>query len=254
MAIVLVIIGLIIGGVIVGQDLIRAGQLRAVTSEYQRYTGAINAFKDKYFALPGDMSTATSVWGTDADGCPGTNAAITYAQGTCNGDGDGMVEANATSANELFRSWQQMAYGGFIEGIYSGIANSATGTHAYAKIGTNVPTSKLSPAGWSQLYIGVAAVSSTTYFEGTYNNTLIFGAEVSTDLTTGAVMTGAEAFDIDSKQDDGLPGSGTITTYESQTSCHGAGTSNSTALAGTATYTRNSTTRGCALIFKTYTY
>lgn len=254
LSIVLVIIGLIVGGVMVGTSLIRGGELRAVTSEYQRYISGINAFRDKYFFLPGDITNATSLWGTDSDGCPGTNAAITYTQGTCNGDGSGTWSASASSSNELFRAWQQMAYGNFIEGVYSGIADSTTGTDAFSKIGTNVPASKLSSAGWSLNNLGVVAISSTTYFEGTYNNVMIFGRQTASDLTTAAAITGADAFDIDTKLDDGKPGSGNITTFENASNCHGAGTSNAAALAGTASYTRNSSTTGCMLIFKTNTY
>lgn len=254
LAIVLSIIALLIGGVLVGTTMIRGGELRSVTSEYQRYSSALTTFRDKYFALPGDITNATSLWGTDADGCPGTNASITYTQGSCNGDGDGMLESNATSSNELFRAWQQMAYAGMVEGIYSGVANSSTATHDYAKIGTNVPKSKLSNGGWSLDYLGVVAVSSTTYFEGTYNNVLWLGAEVSTDVTSNPVMKAEDANNIDTKLDDGTPGSGTITTMENASNCHGAGTSNSVALAGTATYTLTSTATGCMLIFKTYTY
>ena len=60
LSIVLVILGLLVGGVLSGQSLIRAAELRSVTTEYSRYTTAISSFRDKYFALPGDMSNATS--------------------------------------------------------------------------------------------------------------------------------------------------------------------------------------------------
>lgn len=60
LSIVLVILGLLVGGILAGQSLIRASELRAVTSEQARIVTAIQAFRDKYFALPGDMRNAST--------------------------------------------------------------------------------------------------------------------------------------------------------------------------------------------------
>src|SRR5438552_4058186 len=63
LSIVLVILGLLVGGILSGQSLIRAAELRSVTTEFSRYLAAVQSFKDKYFALPGDMANATAFWG-----------------------------------------------------------------------------------------------------------------------------------------------------------------------------------------------
>jgi prepilin-type N-terminal cleavage/methylation domain-containing protein len=55
LALVITIIGLIVGGTLVGKDLIRAAQLRAQVRQIQHYGVAVNTFRDKYRALPGDM-------------------------------------------------------------------------------------------------------------------------------------------------------------------------------------------------------
>ena len=55
LSIVLVILGLLVGGVLSGQALIQAAQLRAVSEEYTKYTTAALTFRDKYLATPGDM-------------------------------------------------------------------------------------------------------------------------------------------------------------------------------------------------------
>lgn len=60
MSIVLVIIGLIVGGVLVGQDLIRAAAVRSQISQIEKYQTAVNTFRGKYGAMPGDMSDATA--------------------------------------------------------------------------------------------------------------------------------------------------------------------------------------------------
>ena len=62
LSIVLVILGLLTGGILAGQSLIRAAQLRAVSTEYSRYVASINSFRDKYFGWPGDLRNATAFW------------------------------------------------------------------------------------------------------------------------------------------------------------------------------------------------
>src|ERR1017187_10122680 len=60
LSIVLVIIGLIIGGVLVGRDLISAAEVRAQISQIEKYQTAVNTFRDKYGYLPGDIPEPTA--------------------------------------------------------------------------------------------------------------------------------------------------------------------------------------------------
>ena len=55
LSIVLVIIGLIIGGVLAGQDLIVAAKNRAQISQIEKYQTAVRTFQSKYGYLPGDI-------------------------------------------------------------------------------------------------------------------------------------------------------------------------------------------------------
>jgi hypothetical protein len=48
MSVVLVIIGLLVGGVLVGQNLIAAAGLRATISQIEKYNTAANTFRGKY--------------------------------------------------------------------------------------------------------------------------------------------------------------------------------------------------------------
>jgi prepilin-type N-terminal cleavage/methylation domain-containing protein len=141
LSIVLVILGLLVGGVLSGQSLIRAAQLRAITAEYSRYVTATQSFKDKYFALPGDMNNATSFWGA-ADGSTGLTAACFGAAGTgtqtCNGDGSGTIYPTSAS-DESLRFWQHLARAGLIEGSYTGrlqtiCARTAASLPAFAPV------------------------------------------------------------------------------------------------------------------------
>src|SRR5271156_1365895 len=55
LSIVLVIIGLIVGGVLVGRDLIASAQVRSQITQIEKYNTATNTFRAKYGYLPGDI-------------------------------------------------------------------------------------------------------------------------------------------------------------------------------------------------------
>ncbi len=61
LSIVLVIIGLIIGGVLVGKDLIKAAEIRSTIGQYEKYKTAVNTFKLKYSGLPGDLLSTNAL-------------------------------------------------------------------------------------------------------------------------------------------------------------------------------------------------
>src|ERR1700722_13172793 len=73
LSIVLVIIGLIVGGVLVGQDLIKAAEVRAQISQIESYNTAVNTFRGKYSKIPGDMNVPPAEqFGFTDNGCAGT--------------------------------------------------------------------------------------------------------------------------------------------------------------------------------------
>lgn len=208
LSIVLVILGLLTGGILAGQSLIRSAEIRAVTTEFTRYQTAANSFKDAYKQRPGDFTTATSYWGDNAALCADATVADGN-PGTCNGNGNGRME-DASGANvtgEIFQFWNQLSLAGMVEGSYSGAASAAGGTAA--TIGFNVPSSKLTNAGWStRNHDGI--YGDAFAYSLTYNNFLIIGANNGNNPTNGAVLTPTEANAIDTKLDDGLPANGTI--------------------------------------------
>jgi len=123
LSIVLVILGLLTGGILGGQSLIRAAEMRSISTEHARWVAAAQTFRDKYFALPGDMSNATKFWGTaDAASCSLTSTGDAR---TCDGNGNGVLNYSfsGNTAHEHFRFWQQLANAGLIEGNYSGTRN-----------------------------------------------------------------------------------------------------------------------------------
>ena len=74
-AIVLVIIGLLLGGVLKGQELITAARVRNIASQLDGVKIAYLGFQDRFRVLPGDMTTAAanaSIPGTPVTpGCTG---------------------------------------------------------------------------------------------------------------------------------------------------------------------------------------
>lgn len=109
-AIVLVIIGLLIGGVLKGQEMIITAKASKVESDYKGVTAAILAYQDRYGVLPGDdpaASTRFSGTWTTAD----------------NGNGNGVIAGawNATANTQESRLvWKHLRGAGFLKGPVDG--------------------------------------------------------------------------------------------------------------------------------------
>lgn len=246
LSIVLVILGLLVGGVLTGQSLIRAAELRAVSTEFTTYKTALNVFRDKYFSLPGDMPNAVRFWGaaagSTADGWDATCQAYTTPatdSKTCNGDGDGMI---GNGLHEFYRAWQQLVNAGIIQGSYTGVL-TATGSIP----GTNVPRSKSGNAsGW--LLYGIGSVSGNAMiFDGNYGNALQYGAMRSgSPYLTTPVIKPEDAYNVDKKLDDGLPQQGIVRGLK-----NGNTWSPNCVVASNDAYSLSGTGQDCALMFIT---
>lgn len=214
LSIVLVILGLLVGGILTGQNLIRSSELRSIASENDAYQAATNIFRDKYQAVPGDMVNATSFWGRADDGtfsgdCTDPANDVGTGTQTCNGNGDGWTRSGV----ERFRFWQHLANAGLISGSYNGIAG-AGGLYHHVP-GDNAPYAKLSGASWStNAYVEGNVNGSSTpgsgWFAGNYGNWLLIGAPSSTSNPNNPVVTPEEVWNIDMKADDGKPGLGRV--------------------------------------------
>jgi prepilin-type N-terminal cleavage/methylation domain-containing protein len=109
-AIVLVIIGLLLGGVLKGQELITSARVRNLISQQDGVKAAYFGFLDRFRSLPGDYSLAT------------TNIANT----TTNGNANGQIELAAACgtipgclALEYITVWEHLSRAGFINGSYT---------------------------------------------------------------------------------------------------------------------------------------
>ena len=103
-AIVLVIIGLLLGGVLKGQELINTARVRALNNNVDGITAAWFSFQDRYRAFPGDY----------------TQADINLPGAPTSGDGNGLVgdAAGADSPAERAMVWVHLQAAGYITGGY----------------------------------------------------------------------------------------------------------------------------------------
>ena len=233
-SIVVVIIALIIAGIYTGLSLMRTSQLRSVASEFASYTQAIGSFKDKYQALPGDFSGASGVW-----------------SGASNGDGNGLIVTNVAGVrpDEQFIAWKHLALAELIKGSFTGTAGS--GGVRDRMVGSNIAPSSLNSAGWGLISVTLTDIAGG-YSEIPYtapdtapNHVLwLGGRSVSATADSQApVITGSEALEIDTKMDDGLPGSGKVIAQSngSISTCSNSATA----------YNISTSSLVCALVFKT---
>jgi prepilin-type N-terminal cleavage/methylation domain-containing protein len=216
LSVVLVILGLLTGGILTGQSLIRAAELRSIPAEFQEYEAAIKTFEGKYFALPGDMNNATQFWGS-ASGVSCSMGESTAGNGTetCNGNGDGSVTYGGSTDEyvEMFMFWQHLANAGLVNGQYTGRSDGIH--HEHAVIRTNVPASKFPNAGWSILgdmviNTGTAGDPNPVAYGATYKYPLYFGAQHSDYELHEPILRPEEAWNIDKKMDDGVASTGRV--------------------------------------------
>lgn len=216
LAIVLIILGLLAGGVLYGQNLIRAAELRSVVNEFEKFQAATITFKGKYFYLPGDMPNAHSFWGSAGgsgvigDGCESATGTGTE---TCSGNGNGIIGLGTVTADdqnaERYRFWQHLVNAGLIEGNYNGLAGA--GGNADTEPGVNVPQSKVSSGVWYATNRDFTGSSNAFTFALNFGNHFIIGADSSAAYANrNPLFRPEEAWNIDTKIDDGLPAYGSV--------------------------------------------
>src|SRR5215470_16233876 len=116
-AIVLVIIGLLLGGVLKGQELITGARVRNLISQQDGIKAAFFGFQDRYRALPGDYSLASGNI---------NNVSL-------NGNGNGRIENNAAApafTHEELLVWNHLTAAGFLNGSFTTASGDATPTDA----------------------------------------------------------------------------------------------------------------------------
>lgn len=209
LSIVLVILGLLTGGILAGQSLIRASEWRGTISQTQRFQAAVYTFRDKYMALPGDMNNATNFWGAiNNNNATCVTLASPDGKQTCNGSGDGVWNGFSGEYSEYFHAWLQLANAGLIEGNYTGRTTGAAGS-AHGTGGINAPKAKSSNTHFEFQSNGTRASNDAEFYAGDYNNVMTVQGP-SGGASLSRTLLPEDVWNMDIKLDDGRPAYGRI--------------------------------------------
>lgn len=178
-AIVLVIIGLLLGGILKGQELITQGRIRNVGNDFQSMTAAINLYQDRYRALPGDDLGAAARWTATGSTTTSGNGDGTIGTGTA-----GTPAYNsATPDDESRLFWQHLRLAGLVGGAttsgavgtanppnaasgVTGVQNGAFGLNGIVICSNNLPA-KIAQAIDTQFDDGIATTGTVRAATGT---------------------------------------------------------------------------------------
>jgi prepilin-type N-terminal cleavage/methylation domain-containing protein len=145
-AIVLVIIGLLLGGILKGQEMINQAKIKNVVSDFNGIASALYGYEDRYRQLPGDDSNAASRWNIGPPACPTGTAGNGIIEGTYNN--------SSTAPQETNCFWQQLRLAGFVAGQGTGQASLTQPTNAASSMigvqtgnGAAVPTPVMAGTG-----------------------------------------------------------------------------------------------------------
>ena len=135
-AVVLVIIGLLLGGVLKGQELINSAKVKNLATDFRNIPVFLYTYQDKFRALPGDDASVVS-----------HVSGVAASAGTL---GNGIIEGhwNDTSASsEAFLFWQHVRLAGLLSGTTDTTANNYLPINASnGKVGIQSGTSNASNA------------------------------------------------------------------------------------------------------------
>jgi prepilin-type N-terminal cleavage/methylation domain-containing protein len=172
-AIVLVIIGLLLGGILKGQEMITQAKIKNVVADFSGVSAAYYGYQDRYRAIPGDDPRAEARWA--GAGIPATPATGAYGNGIVSGT------YNTTTANEESRLWWLMLrQAGFVSGS-----------------GQDQPFNAVTGRLGVQTGDGAVAPAATL---GGFSGLIICSANLPDKI----------AIAVDTQMDDGVPATGTV--------------------------------------------
>lgn len=205
LAIVLVIVGLLIAGILKGQELITNSQITSTISQIEGIGGAVNTFKQKYGAYPGDMANAST-------------RLIDCAANPCNnGNGDSIIGVNVGAIGAINNE-----SGFFFNHLRAAeLVTSFDGT-ANAQFGAAFPSASIG-GGYlvGDTRTGVTGFTVTEMRPGPY---LVLSGQVAAVAATTGVLTPAQGARIDRTIDDGQTTSGSVISQSTAAACRTAAT------------------------------
>ena len=194
-AIVLVIIGLLLGGILKGQQLINSARVRNMADQNSGVQAAYYGFIDRYRQVPGDMLAA--------DACRSITANIAncgaapYAGATIGGTtGAGGQNGRIDTWPEAGAVWGHLSAAGFLNGSYSG------NTPAFTNYELGVPGGVVPGNAFQQpIFLG---------YSDDYDSGGSATITVRLMYTFGAGSSASLLRELDVKLDDGQPGTGVV--------------------------------------------
>ncbi len=216
LSIVLVIIGLLVGAVLGGQEIIEGSKRLSVISNFSDYKSAYDQFKDKYYGLPGDLVDAASYWPSKAT----------------NGDGNSSI-----STAEGLDGWQHLSLAGLIDGTFSGMAS---GTASKALLDTDIPSAPFNNSGYTIETRNTKITNSVA--------SIMFGRFNTASSYNSGVISPQGAANIDQKIDNNNPSQGQLIT----TSGNGVAVANCVTVGGSEAldvYNLSNKVPECILIY-----
>lgn len=245
-AIVLVVIGLLLGGILKGQQLINSARVRNLADQNSGVQAAYYGFIDRFRNVPGDMdpTNACTQIGTGIDR-GGACATPANAPG---GDANGRIDTIAEAGSV----WPHLSTAGFLNGTFSG--QSAGTTLLTVATYPNAVALGAVPANAFQGPILLA--HSTDYVQGAQNSR---ATVIRLSYSFGGLVPVPILRDLDQKLDDGIAGSGVVVSAaEAASGTQGtfgavtdftAGTSNCLNTANPATWNVDSSNQTCNAVF-----
>ena len=164
LAIVLVIIGLILGAILKGQELINNAKMKRLYNQYREVLAAVYTYYDRYGAFPGDDPTAATRW-----------------PGAPYGDGDGLIggfniNCGAGSSGESCYLWRHLKLANIITGP---LDNRAPKNPYGGSVGvgyTTVQTLTTNWIGFNNIPGDVCVSIDQQYDDGVFNTGSIRGS------------------------------------------------------------------------------
>lgn len=194
LAIVMIIIGLLIGGILKGQELIANARVAATVAQVKGIDAATTTFRDKYDALPGDMTNAAAR--LPATGCGGAACNSTGA----NGNGLLGNVPLAAPAGEGVNFFQHLAAADLLSGIDFG---SAAGT-AWGDI---YPAAEVAGGFHAGFFNGVGGLGGAASAPAGHYLSLV---STSGAASAGDALSPNQGQRIDTKLDDGSATTGSV--------------------------------------------
>ncbi len=114
-AIVLVIIGLLLGGVLKGQEMITSAKVKNLAGDQDGVVAAFNSYQDRYKTLPGDDANVVALGRFGVADCGGAACAValpaaTVGNGTINGNFNSIVDTDESRV-----LWQHLRAASFLK-------------------------------------------------------------------------------------------------------------------------------------------